>query len=133
MYLCCALGKIRLYQTQSHHPKFGSRAPLVQHNNLLGATAAALAAGSFYNLDLVVSLGLDGAGTSALGTTFCLNLESCRIAFLILSVSVLDEIYDIAYLEDSNDLTKFFGIEVVFGPLLKWKKGWLVGNDVVSP
>jgi hypothetical protein len=117
----------RISKVRLSHPQC---TPLVQHDDLLGATAAALAAGFFYDLNLVVLL---GAGSSAFGTSFCLDLESCRIVFLIVSVSFRDESFGIAYLEESNYLAKFLGIEVVFEPLLQWKRGRLARNDLESP
>jgi hypothetical protein len=85
---------------------------------------------SFHDLDLFIVLGLSGTGTGALGSRFLLDLESRRIAFLLVSVTLRDSNVNAVYLEGPNDLQKFLRRELFLGPLFKWKWGRLARDDV---
>jgi hypothetical protein len=89
-----------------------------------------LATWSFHDLDHVIVLGLDGAEPSALDSRFLLDLESRRIAFLLVSVTQQDSDVNAVYLEGPNDLEKFLRRELFLGPLFKWEWGRLARDDV---
>jgi hypothetical protein len=105
----------------------------IKHDDLLVVTAATLATRSFHDLDLVILVSFDGAGSGALGGCFLLDLESRGVAFLSMSAILRNNHGGAAYLEGSNNLTKLFGVEVVLRPLFEWKWSRLARNDVEGP
>jgi hypothetical protein len=61
---------------------------------------------SFHDLDLVIAISFDSAGSGARGNRFLLYLESRGVAFLLVLVTSRDNGGDAVYLEGPNDLEK---------------------------
>jgi hypothetical protein len=81
---------------------------------------------------LVILVSFDGAGSGALGSCLLLDLGSRGVTFLWMSVIFSKDFRGTAYLEDSDDLEKFFRGQLFLRPLLEWKWSRLARNDVKS-